>query len=92
MNVNWTVRAKNPAFWVQIILALGTPVLAYFGITGADITSWPILGQTILDALANPYVCVLALASLYNAIQDPTTPGISDSARALSYTTPGGDD
>jgi phi LC3 family holin len=89
MKINFTVRAKNPAFWVQVLLAVGTPVLAYFGLTGADLTSWPLLGSTVWQALCNPYVCALVAVSLYNALQDPTTPGVGDSARALTYTHPG---
>lgn len=89
MKLNLKIRVKNPAFWVQIALAVAAPVLAYFGLTGADMTSWAVVGQTVLQAIANPYVCVLAAASVYNALQDPTTPGIGDSERALRYTVPG---
>ncbi|MCI9274344.1 MAG: phage holin [Clostridiales bacterium] len=86
--MNWKVRAKNPQFWVQIILALVAPVLAYFGLTGADFTTWAMVGQTFLSAIANPYVVILALVSVWNALQDPTTAGVSDSAQALTYTIP----
>lgn len=90
MKINIPVRLKNPVFWAQIGLAVGTPVLAYFGLTGADITSWPILGQTILKAISNPYVCALAVVSVWNAVNDPTTSGLGDSAQALTYTVPKG--
>lgn len=39
MKINWTVRLKNPIWWVQIVLAMFTPILAYAGITAADITT-----------------------------------------------------
>lgn len=42
----------------------------------------------LLGAISNPYVLGLVVVSVWNAINDPTTNGISDSARALSYTTP----
>lgn len=90
MKINLTVRAKNPLFWVQIALAIVTPILAYFGLTAADITSWPALGSLIVQAVSNPYVLCLAAVSVWNALQDPTTPGLSDSTRALGYMTPGG--
>lgn len=88
MKLNIPVRLKNPVFWAQLGLAVFTPVLAYFGLTGADITSWPILGQTLLAAISNPYVCALAAVSVWNAINDPTTKGVCDSARALTYSKP----
>lgn len=89
MKLNIPVRLRNPVFWAQIGLAILAPILAYFGLTGADITSWPLLGQTLLAAVKNPYVCALALISVWNAVNDPTTRGLGDSERALSYQQPG---
>lgn len=88
MNINWKVRIKNPAFWIQIALAIVTPILAYFGLTGADMTTWPLVWQTFLRAISNPYVCFLIAVSVMNAIPDPTTKGIGDSTRALTYIQP----
>ena len=84
MKLNLPVRLKNPVFWAQLGLAVLTPILAYFG----DITSWPLLGQTLLAAVSNPYVCALAAVSVWNALNDPTTAGLGDSARALTYDSP----
>lgn len=88
MRLNIPVRLKNPVFWAQLGLAVFTPVLAYFGLTGADITSWPVLGTTLLAAVRNPYVCALVAVSVWNAVNDPTTAGLGDSARALNYSRP----
>lgn len=86
--INWKVRAKNPLFWVEIVMAVLTPILAYFGLTGADITSWPYLFETLKNAVLNPYVCALVAVSVWNAVTDPTTAGASDSKLALTYTQP----
>lgn len=85
MKINWKLRLKNKVFITQIILAVLTPILAYAGITASDITSWSILGNLFLDALSNPYVLSLVVVSVWNAVNDPTTKGISDSELALSY-------
>lgn len=77
-------------WWVQIALAILTPILAYAGLTAEEITTWETLGELLLSALKNPYVLTLVGASVYNAIVDPTTKGIGDSDRALEYTVPGG--
>ena len=53
MKINWTVRLKNPIWWVQIVLAMFTPILAYAGITAADITTWKALGDLLLGAISN---------------------------------------
>lgn len=88
MQINWKVRVKNPLFWVQVILAVLTPILAYLGISVENLTSWNILGETLLEAVKNPYVLGLVLVSVWNAINDPTTSGVSDSDQAMTYTEP----
>ena len=88
MKINWKVRIKNPLFWVQIVLAIITPILAYLGITAEDLTSWSILGETLFEAIKNPYVLFLVLVSVWNAVNDPTTKGITDSEQALTYDEP----
>ncbi|MCI6639868.1 MAG: phage holin [Pygmaiobacter massiliensis] len=88
MKINFLVRFKNPVFWAQLALAVLTPVLAYFGLTGPDITSWSLLTNTLLAAVKNPYVCLLVAVSVWNAINDPTTAGVGDSQQALSYQKP----
>ena len=88
MKINWKIRIKNPLFWVQVILAILMPVLAYMVLTVEDMTSWSILGATLFEAVKNPYVLGLVLVSVWNAVNDPTTSGISDSDLAMSYTSP----
>ena len=89
--MNLKVRMKNWSFWLAIILAIATPVGVYYGVTGADIMSWSALWDLIKQAVGNPYVIVSVLASVYNALIDPTSKGITDSSLAKSYTEPNGD-
>lgn len=86
--MNWKVRIKNPVFWAQIILAIFTPILAYAGLTAEDMNTWQALGDLIMGALSNPYVLMLVVVSVWNAINDPTTSGVTDSQNALEYTEP----
>lgn len=88
MKINWKVRFKNPMFIAQIVLAIFTPILAYAGLTAQDITTWKALGDLIMGAIMNPYVLGLVIVSVYNAIIDPTTKGINDSEKALTYEKP----
>ena len=85
MKINWKIRIQNPLWWVQIALAIITPILGYAGITAEQLTSWAALGDLLLGAISNPYVLVLVGVSVYNAIVDPTTKGTGDSERALEY-------
>lgn len=86
--MNFRIRFKNPVFIVQLILAILTPILAYMGLTLQDLTSWSVLFQILLDALKSPYVLSLILVSVWNALNDPTTAGLSDSALAMTYKQP----
>ena len=86
--MNLKVRFKNPVFIVQIILAILTPILAYAGLTYQDLTTWQKLGELLLGAISNPYVLGMIAVSVWNALNDPTTSGVKDSQRALSYTSP----
>ena len=92
MNINWKVRFKNPVFIAQLILAILTPILAYAGLTASDMTTWKALGDLIVSAIINPYVLSLVAVSVWNALNDPTTKGVSDSVNALTYDVPKGDD
>lgn len=86
--INWKIRFKNPVFIAQLILSILTPILTYMGLTVQDMTSWTVLGDTLLGAISNPYVLGLIIVSVWNALNDPTTTGISDSSKAMTYDSP----
>ena len=86
--MNFKVRFKNPIFIAQLILAILTPILAYAGLTLQDLTSWTKLGQLLINALSNPYVLGLIAVSVWNALNDPTTAGITDSKQVMTYQIP----
>ncbi len=69
---------KNPIFWGNILLSISTPILAYFGINGSDLTSWNSLFSLILEAIKNPYVVGLVIISLWNNIINPMTKSITN--------------
>ena len=81
--INWMVRIKNKAFWMSFIpavLLLIQVVAATFGFT-MDLGE---LGNKLL-AVVDAVFCVL---SILGVVTDPTTAGVSDSQRALTYTEP----
>lgn len=88
MKINWKVRFKNPVFIGQLVLAIFVPILAYMGLTMEDLTTWTMVGEVLFEAIRNPYVLMLVIVSVYNALFDPTTAGLSDSKRALKYDKP----
>lgn len=86
--INFKVRFRNPVFIAQLVLAVLTPILAYAGLTVADLTTWEALGDLLLGAVSNPYVLGLVIVSVFNAVTDPTTEGVRDSERAMTYSYP----
>ena len=88
MKINWKVRFANPEFWKQIALAVFVPLLAYYGMNWSDMTTWAAIGELFVQAVQNPVVVLSVVVSVYNAIIDPTTKGISDSELAMTYDKP----
>lgn len=86
--INWKVRFKNPVWWAQMVLAIFTPILAYAGLTAQDLTTWSAVWELLSQAVTNPYVLGLVVVSVWNAVNDPTTKGVTDSTLAMSYDKP----
>lgn len=78
-------------FWVQIVVSIFTPILAYMGITVESLTTWTTVFDALRMAILNPYVLMLVAVSVYNTVIDPTTTGITDSKKALTYDKPNSD-
>lgn len=88
MKINWTVRIKNPIFWAELAAAVLLPILTHMGMNWEDMTTWTALGGMLMNAIQNPVIVVAVIVSVWNAINDPTTAGVSDSIQALTYTEP----
>ncbi len=71
-------KIKNPVFLFQIGVAFFAPVLAYAGLTGADLTSWSAIAGLIMDTVSNPYALFLGVTGLWTALTNPNTPGLGD--------------
>lgn len=76
--MDFKTRCTNPIFWVNTFLSIITPILAYFGLTGSDITTWHKLFNVIIDAFKNPYIVCLVGVSIWNNVINPVTKGIKD--------------
>lgn len=81
--INLKVRIKNKVFWMSLIpavLLLIQVMAATFGYA-LDLGE---LGNNLL-AVINAVFGILAILGI---VADPTTAGVSDSQRALTYTEP----
>ena len=83
MKLNLLVRVKNKAFWLAVIPAIALVVQAVAAVFGYTIDLTTMVGK--LQAVVN---AVFALLVILGIVVDPTTEGINDSNRAMSYTEP----
>lgn len=91
MKINWKVRFKNPVFWIGLAGAVMTPILAYSGMSYADLTSWGSIRDLALEVANNPFLIGTIVSSVLSAlgvIADATTKGFCDSAQAMTYDAP----
>ena len=86
MKINWIVRIKNKAFWMAIIPAVLLLIQAVAAVVGYQLDFGDISEKLI--AVVNAVFVVLSILGI---VTDPTTDGIGDSTRALTYTTPNKD-
>ena len=47
-NINWKVRLKNPTFWIQLVIALVSPILVGLGVQWQDMTTWAALWLSLI--------------------------------------------
>ena len=83
MKINWVVRLKNKSFWLAIIPAVLLLIQAV-----ADVVGFQLDFGDISDKLISVVNAVFVVLSILGIVVDPTTDGIGDSTRAMTYTTP----
>ena len=83
MNINWKVRLVNKNFWMSLIPAVLLLVQAIAAPLGFAL-DFGELGNQML-AIVNAVFAVLAILGI---VQDPTTKGVGDSERAMTYEEP----
>ena len=83
MNINWGVRIRNKNFWIALIPALALLGQAIGAVFGFKIDLSELSGKllAVVDAL-------FAVLVILGIVTDPTTKGIGDSDRALTYEKP----
>ena len=81
--INWKVRVKNKSFWLALIPAVLLCVQVFAAVFGYELHLDAL--QARLLACANAVFAVLAVLGV---VTDPTTEGISDSERAMTYDVP----
>lgn len=81
MNINWKLRLKNKTTLTALISAV---VVCIYEVAGAFGLALPVSQEQVLSGVAAIIIVLVTLG----VVVDPTTEGVSDSERALTYETP----
>ncbi len=81
MKINLKVRMKNPLFWLTIIPAVSAFSYALMGCFG-------IVPSISEEVFVNALTAIVTALTTLGVLVDPTTNGVNDSERAMSYTEP----
>ena len=81
--INWKVRFLNKTFWITLVPALALLLQTFLAVFNIRLE----LGDTTdkLLVFINALFAVLVIVGIVN---DPTTSGVSDSTRAMTYDRP----
>nr|DAK14435.1 MAG TPA: holin [Bacteriophage sp.] len=81
--INWKVRVLNKTFWLTLVPASALLLQTFLAVFNVRLE----LGETI-DKLLVFINALFAVLMIVGIVNDPTTSGISDSSRAMTYETP----
>lgn len=81
MNINWKLRLQNKATLTALVMALVALVYQVLGVCGVV----PRVSQDQVTTIISMVINILCLLGI---VVDPTTAGIGDSNRALTYDEP----
>ena len=80
MKINWKARFKNKAFVVTFVTLLVTFVYQILGLFG-------IVPSISEESIVNVLTIFVNVLATFGVLVDPTTDGMSDSDRAMTYYT-----
>ena len=83
MMINWKVRILNKTFWVTLVPAVALLLQTLLAVFNIRLE----LGDTT-DKLLVFINALFAVLVIVGVVNDPTTSGVSDSTRAMTYDRP----
>ena len=83
MKINIPVRFKNKVFWITFVPALFLVITTILSVFGINID----FGD-LVNRILNVVEAIFALLAILGIAVDPTTYGLNDSKRAMTYTEP----
>lgn len=81
MKINWKLRLQNKATLTALIMAIVALVYQVLGVCG-------VVPRVSQDQVTTIISMVINIMCLLGIVVDPTTAGVSDSVRAMSYDKP----
>jgi phi LC3 family holin len=82
--MNFRVRFRNKTFWLTVIPAIITVIYAVLSLLD-------IVPRVAEEMAVKAFYAIISMLSVLGVLIDPTTKGIGDSERALTYDKPNED-
>lgn len=82
--INWRVRATNKTFWLALV-----PAFLLFIQAAAQVFNVSLDFTNLNKDLLNVINALFVVLTILGVVADPTTKGLGDSERALTYDKPG---
>ena len=86
-KINWKVRIINKVFWIALI-----PAVLLLVQTGCSVFGVELDFGTLQDKLLAVVNALFAVLVILGIVADPTTEGLGDSKRAMTYEEPWSDE
>lgn len=80
MKINWKARFKNKAFIISFVTLIVTFIYSLLALLG-------IVPSISEDAVVEVITLIIEFIFMFGILVDPTTKGVNDSERALTYYT-----
>ena len=81
MKINWKVRLKQPSFWIATIPVVISFIYSVLALAG-------VVPSITEESIQNVFITIVAVLAQFGITVDPTTKGIGDSDRAMTYDKP----
>ncbi len=88
-KIDWKSRIKNPIFWFNNVAVFFSSVLAYYGLSGGDLTTWNGVFELVKDTFSNPFLLVTSMVGVWNNIIDTSSYGVGDNSKIGGVTDEG---
>ena len=85
MKFNAKLRAKNPTYWIMLVVTVAVSIGAQLGIKGEELTTWAKVGHLFVDIVSNPFLLVSVIVTAVTMAISYTDKGVRDTGFVKTF-------